>query len=327
MHHIAGVKSVVVGGLPQPGPAQTVGGSRGAQLYTDYGISANIDLAYDVNLTTADFLPEDRDYLNFTVDQVSFNLRDQVRQNENFPLQFAYDAADCRIFWTMTSLNNFTDLWSRAAAATWDDPDLCVADSTGYASVITNTNGPDSASIKAWQSGQTIVQAQANTTNVSDDNGAALNESSSLASYVLDGLDMGVEDDIRRIRRPGSGQSDHATKDETCGPNTCTSVARTQCIKRVICKDLTCTPDATVRCIQGCSNGKHSSGCSNAGGESCNESGGYCPKGSKCAASNDALFQAFCAPSADSCSSQALTAASRQIAKAGIKDNVQILCR
>lgn len=42
-------------------------------------------------------------------------------------------AADCRIFYTPATFNNFTNLWKHAAAAAWTSPDLCVANSTGYA--------------------------------------------------------------------------------------------------------------------------------------------------------------------------------------------------
>ncbi len=49
------------------------------------------------------------------------------------PLQFAYLAADCRIYYTLDSVVNVSSLWRDAARAMWVDSRLCVAGSTGYA--------------------------------------------------------------------------------------------------------------------------------------------------------------------------------------------------
>lgn len=60
------------------------------------------------------------------------------------PLQFVYEAANCRIFYTPQTIFNYTNLWMYAADATWKKPELCVQGSTGYAlnSSVTDTNGP-----------------------------------------------------------------------------------------------------------------------------------------------------------------------------------------
>lgn len=59
-------------------------------------------------------------------------MRDQIRKGEEIPLQFLYEAADCRIFFTPSTFYNQTALWKYAAEATWTKPQLCVKDSTGY---------------------------------------------------------------------------------------------------------------------------------------------------------------------------------------------------
>jgi hypothetical protein len=60
------------------------------------------------------------------------------------PLQFVYEAANCRIFYTPQTIFNYTNLWTYAADAAWNKPELCVQGSTGYASngSVTDTNGP-----------------------------------------------------------------------------------------------------------------------------------------------------------------------------------------
>ena len=62
------------------------------------------------------------------------NLRDQIRkEQEDLPLQFVYDAADCRIFYTFETWNDYSQLWTYAVNAI-NDPKLCVAGSTGFSS-------------------------------------------------------------------------------------------------------------------------------------------------------------------------------------------------
>ena len=137
MTHQAGVRTVVVGGQPKNGPMQAVSGSRGAVAYTADILDTDFDFATNVNETAATILPTVHDtgmYLNYA----GFTLRDQVRENDSIPLQFKYQAADCRIYFTLRSAYNLTRLWLDAAAAIWDDPSICVQGSTGYATASNN---------------------------------------------------------------------------------------------------------------------------------------------------------------------------------------------
>lgn len=63
---------------------------------------------------------------------MSINLRDQVRANDPVPLQFKYEAADCRIFYTLRNVWNSTQLWHDTVAAAFDDHSLCTKGSTGF---------------------------------------------------------------------------------------------------------------------------------------------------------------------------------------------------
>ena len=56
-----------------------------------------------------------------------------------------YTAVDCRIYWTLDNVVNFTRLWTDVVAATWEDPGRCVAGSTGSRSSTTDPiNSPPS---------------------------------------------------------------------------------------------------------------------------------------------------------------------------------------
>ena len=122
MHHDADVRTVAVGGRPQIGPMQAIGGTRGQLSYNDASIN------YDMQAFNSSF--PDRN-IRMWIQLAGFNLRDQIRRGENFPLQFAYEAADCRIFFTKDTLANYDRLWKYAADAIWANSSLCVPGSTG----------------------------------------------------------------------------------------------------------------------------------------------------------------------------------------------------
>ena len=138
----AGVQVVVAGGRPSIGPMQAPSGTRGAIVYTTQGLDADIDLTQTIltqrNSPNANFLPNRTEALDVYVLYASINLRDQVRKGETTPLQFAYEAANCRIFYTPQTVFNYTALWQYAADAIWSKPNLCVEGSTGLATTGVN---------------------------------------------------------------------------------------------------------------------------------------------------------------------------------------------
>lgn len=138
------------------GPMQAASGTRGAR---DYSVTEALDnnIAYAQEIlqysdsSDQNFLPNRTNTLGqYWIDYMGINLRDQIKKGSDVPLQFLYEAANCRIFYTPETFYNYTALWNHAAAATWTDPSLCVKGSTGYAS----TNGtlvpaPSSANVEA----------------------------------------------------------------------------------------------------------------------------------------------------------------------------------
>lgn len=142
MHHQAGVRTVVAGGRPDLTPMQAVGGSRGAQAYSSEALDSDIDVAEFLNTSVANVLPN-RDAGNY-VNYAGFNLKDQIRQGEDFPLQFAFEPATCRIFYTVHTVYNYMNLWNYVIDAIWRNPSLCIAGSANGTSTAdpTNTTGP-----------------------------------------------------------------------------------------------------------------------------------------------------------------------------------------
>lgn len=141
MHHQAGVRTVVAGGRPENGPMQAVGGTRGAQSYTSVALDQDIAVAEILNSSVTDVLPDRHvgNYINF----VGFNIKDAIRPGESFPLQFAYEAATCRIFYTQRTVYNYLNLWNYVVDAIWRNPSLCIDGSANGTTILpTNTTGP-----------------------------------------------------------------------------------------------------------------------------------------------------------------------------------------
>jgi hypothetical protein len=229
MHHEAGVRTVVVGGRPETGPMQAPAGTRGALSYDTVSLDIDIGIAETINITTAGYLPDRAEDQAVWISTASFNMRDQVRNGENIPLQFVYEAANCRIFYTFNTIYNYANLWQYAANAIWSNPGLCVQGSTGYATTngtASNTQGPPG--------GSTIVNA-----NVSH-NVSALTG----LSGVNPGLHFrtrGEEDGLsKNSRAPGQVGS-------ACTPST-------GCIGGVCQPSVSCPGQSQFQCFQRCNN-------------------------------------------------------------------------
>lgn len=140
-----GVMTVARGGAPHNGPMQGGAGVRGSQSYefnnlnlTLFG-AGKLDSSIDVPVPDA-ILPVSG----------GFNLADQIRNGDdtNTPLQFIYEASDCRIWTTPLMLIDQTEIWRTAANALWSNSSLCVEGSTGNPSSgnVTVTTAPSAAS-------------------------------------------------------------------------------------------------------------------------------------------------------------------------------------
>lgn len=132
MTNIGNVRTLALGGLPQHGPMQIMGGVRGGQ-------SATFDRLLDIASDATSLLQNDttilsdaeRDALNKTLptpywqwpvkaNAGQVNLRNAYQEgDDDLPLQFAYQAADCRLFYTYENLVRPATVWAAAARAVW----------------------------------------------------------------------------------------------------------------------------------------------------------------------------------------------------------------
>ena len=155
------VQQVVVGGRPATGPMQGVAGSKGAQVYyftqlqdfttTAYSLveeQADPGAAQRFNQSDVGSLMNARRPLMRTAYQLEspalsasgVNLRDNVRLNDssNTPLEFIFEAADCRLFYTADMVRDVSNVWRKVVDARWgpDANAVCVDGSTAHKSAL-----------------------------------------------------------------------------------------------------------------------------------------------------------------------------------------------
>lgn len=155
------VHTIAVGGRPLNEPMEGVGGTKGAQVIAmDYivtlmtGVINTTEIVYGlkaaqlVNDTAVGKIAAvDQLYIRgahnydtpFRINSLD-NLRMQNRtdltwEQSQTPLEFVYEAADCRLFPTYESLFSPTPLWKLAVDAKWGNGS-CVAGSTGDPSAM-----------------------------------------------------------------------------------------------------------------------------------------------------------------------------------------------
>lgn len=158
MHYEAGVRTVVVGGRPDYTLMQAPSGTRGSAFYDLRRLDNDLIAARSIENTTG-ALPLGRT-LGFFISRASVNLRDQIRRNDssNTPLQFRFEAADCRIFFTPNTWYNLTNLWSYAAEAAWHNDTLCVV--KRMTNSTSSSHYPTIYEVKAAKNNQLLYQAK-----------------------------------------------------------------------------------------------------------------------------------------------------------------------
>ncbi|KAF2814945.1 uncharacterized protein BDZ99DRAFT_566863 [Mytilinidion resinicola] len=145
MRQQAGIKTIALGGRAKPGIIQAVGGVKGTNdLPMDY-------IQYLVQVAYAYATPEEQAYYNTTElgdyfsnlvferaapgTSYNVNFRDGLRKGdtseEQIPLQFIYEAADCRILYTPGMTVDVTDIWKAVADSAWGGDSKCIAGNLG----------------------------------------------------------------------------------------------------------------------------------------------------------------------------------------------------
>ncbi|CAF9937758.1 hypothetical protein IMSHALPRED_000535 [Imshaugia aleurites] len=139
MHHQGGARTVVAGGRPELGPMQFASGSRGAQAYFNVDLDADVEVSQILNASITP-VPQDSSLIDFYINYAQLNIKDSIRQGEDFPLQFGYEAADCRIFYTTWTVYNFENLWNYVIDAFFRNPELCINGAANETSPIAGTD-------------------------------------------------------------------------------------------------------------------------------------------------------------------------------------------
>lgn len=140
-----GVETVVIGGKPKKGPMQGVAGSKGSEVLTFDAVRRQALIPYrnlvqyqerlnntDIGRIIFAHRPLLRTAWSSAGAASRINLRDHMRiGEEETPLEFIYEAADCRLFYTADMIFDVEAVWKKTADARWSDKKVCVEDSTG----------------------------------------------------------------------------------------------------------------------------------------------------------------------------------------------------
>ena len=135
----AGIKTISIGGRPRDEPMQTVGGVKGTnnypwsfinQLVTDTYALAPDQAGFFNSTSLYEYIDPDTSelpYLRALTESGQVNVRDGIRQGDESqtPLQFVYEAADCRLWYTAEMTVDVTAIWEKVVDVTWKG-DSCV---------------------------------------------------------------------------------------------------------------------------------------------------------------------------------------------------------
>lgn len=136
----AGIKTISIGGRPNEGkPMQTVGGVKGTNNYPWNFINTLVRDTYSLAPDQAGFFNSSAlyDYINPDLYEIPFlrsvgssgqvNVRDGIRKGDETqtPLQFVYEAADCRLWYTAEMTVDVTAMWEKTVDVAWGG-DTCV---------------------------------------------------------------------------------------------------------------------------------------------------------------------------------------------------------
>lgn len=117
----SGVKTLAIGGRPQLGPMQAVGGTKGSLvLYSKFLTEVASFVVSGASTLSearswASILPG---YFGIKVQSASINMQDNIRkglEKDGVPTQFLNDTASCRIWYERGDYLNVTNVWRRAA--------------------------------------------------------------------------------------------------------------------------------------------------------------------------------------------------------------------
>ncbi|CAH0058315.1 unnamed protein product [Clonostachys solani] len=205
MKNVGGVKSVAVGGIPQSGPMQGVAGTRGSQVRQHGDMAQVAELIRSGLLDSKNGSREAlRSKLGVTVAQIedipsasqapwkvsmALNILDQVSTgNLDVPYQFVYEAANCRLFYTIDMIRDVTLLWEAAAKVAGGDTSACVAGSVDGPGSERNkplVESPGFSYEDIWKNANSTKLLAVNNTSGNDDSESSASRMTMAASVFV----------------------------------------------------------------------------------------------------------------------------------------------
>ncbi|KAF1842334.1 uncharacterized protein K460DRAFT_293699 [Cucurbitaria berberidis CBS 394.84] len=148
MRQRAGVKYISLGGRPREGITQAVGGVKGTNnfpwtyiqsvaQFSVQNLSSTPEEAAQLNKTELSEYWSDVPFDRASIgNAINVNFRDGIRDADlegasDVPLQFVYEAADCRILYTKQMTVDVTAIWKAVADTAWAGKSHCIAGSLG----------------------------------------------------------------------------------------------------------------------------------------------------------------------------------------------------
>ncbi|KAF2817400.1 uncharacterized protein BDZ99DRAFT_405035 [Mytilinidion resinicola] len=132
MRQQGGVKAIAMGGRPNTHPIQAVGGTKGVnnldwetiQAFVQLGVRASSAAErqrYEDSVLGTDYNAEGPFVRTSWASDPGCNVRDGLREGDDSgtPLQFRYEEADCRLYYTPEMTVDATAIWKAAADAQW----------------------------------------------------------------------------------------------------------------------------------------------------------------------------------------------------------------
>ncbi|KAI9650895.1 hypothetical protein NHQ30_000930 [Ciborinia camelliae] len=174
-----GVRSVVMGGRPQTGPMQGVAGSKGSEVLQFTQIDSYIAQLPQIitNLTLKSLsIPTTPSTSSLPLGAMvpwplgnsttqgtnsRLNFRNNMRQNDTSytPLQFIYEASNCRLFYRKEDMYDMQGLWKRVENTVWGSG-KCVEGSTTMGDWSFPSGAEDTLGYSSAVDSQVVVDSQ-----------------------------------------------------------------------------------------------------------------------------------------------------------------------
>lgn len=138
MRRLAGVQTIAMGGRQNDDMIQAVGGTKGTNNFSWDYIQSIVEAVYNYSSPAQQTSYDGTSLATYNsnlpfaraVGSPNINARDGIRKNDttNTPLQFRYEDADCRLYYTPEMTIDVTAIWRAAVDVKWGEDD-CVAGS------------------------------------------------------------------------------------------------------------------------------------------------------------------------------------------------------